>query len=144
METHRIYSLRARDIMNPDVIVVSPLATVHEAVQTMTERGCQALIVDRADETDAYGIITYQEIAYRLITRSLEPNRVRVGDIMVKPLIVVNPNLRLPFIAQLFANTNIQNAPVIEEHRLVGIISTCDLVQALAGRRETGASPDEP
>ena len=70
-------------------------------------------------------------VAYRVMTKSLDPMRVRVGEIMVKPLIVVNPNLRLPFIAQLFANTNIQNAPVIEEHTLVGIISTCDLAHAL-------------
>ena len=131
MESRRIYSLRARDIMNPDIVMVSPLSTVHEAVQKMIERGCQVVIVDRVDESDAYGILTYQEVAYRVMTKSLDPMRVRVGDIMVKPLIVVNPNLRLPFIAQLFANTNIQNAPVIEEHTLVGIISTCDLAHAL-------------
>ncbi len=136
METHRIYSLRARDVMDPAVVMISPLATVREAVQKMIEHGCQAVIVDRADESDAYGIITYQEIAYRLMTRSLDVARARVVDFMVKPLIVVNPNLRLPFIAQLFANTNIQHAPVIEEHKLVGIISTCDLVRALVEERE--------
>ena len=53
---------------------------------------------------------------------------------MVKPLIVVNPNLRLPFIAQLFANTNIQNAPVIEEHALVGIIITTLRLGARLGK----------
>ena len=136
METHRIYSLRARDIMNPDVLTVSPLATVYEAVQVMSEHGCQVVIVDRADEDDAYGILTFQEVAYKVIARSLQPTRVRVGEIMVKPLIVVNPNLRLPFIAQLFANTGIQNAPVIEEHRLVGLISTCDLVNALVAEHD--------
>jgi CBS domain-containing protein len=117
--------------MNTYVTVVSPLTTVYEAVQRMTACNCQVAIVDRADEDDAYGMVTFQEIAYKVIPRALEPSRVRVADIMVKPLIVVNPNLRLPFIAQLFANTNIQNAPVIEEHKLVGIISTADLVRAL-------------
>ncbi len=133
MESHRIYSLRARDIMNTDVVVVSPLATVFEAVKKMIEHGCQVVIVDRTDESDAYGMLTYQEVACRVMTRSLEPMRVRVGDIMIKPLIVVNPSLRLPFIAQLFANTNIQDAPVIDEHALVGIVSACDLVRALVG-----------
>ena len=50
---------------------------------------------------------------------------------MVKPLIVVNPNLRLPFIAQLFARVGIQNAIVIDEHKLAGVISSSDLVKAL-------------
>lgn len=131
MESHRIYSLRARDIMNPDVVLVSPLSTVHEAVEKMMAHGCAVVIVDRAGEDDAYGILTFQEVAYRVIAKSLDPMRVRVAEVMVKPLIVVNPNLRLPFIAQLFANTGIQNAPVIEEHRLAGIISACDLASAL-------------
>ena len=131
MESHRIYSLRARDIMNPDIVMVSPLSTVYEAVKQMIEHGCQVVIVDRTDESDAYGMLSYEDVVCRVMTKSLEPMRVRVGDIMLKPLIVVNPTLRLPFIAQLFANTNIQNAPVIEEHALVGIISACDLARAL-------------
>jgi CBS domain-containing protein len=136
MEPLRIFSLRARDVMNPNLVTVSPLATVHEAVRLMKGRGVRALIVDRADEDDAYGIITYQEIVYQVISKSLQPTRVRVADIMVKPLIVVNPNLRLPFIAQLFANTGIQHAPVIEEHRLVGLISSSELVEALTAGNE--------
>ncbi len=136
MEAHRIYSLRARDIMNPDVLVVSPLTTVHDVVRQMLACSCQVAIVDRADESDAYGIVTYQEICHRVITKSLDPSRARAGDIMVKPLIVVNPNLRLPFIAQLFANTNIQNAPVLDDHKLVGVISTSDLVRALVNHDE--------
>jgi CBS domain-containing protein len=131
MQPYEIYSVRARDVVNRDFALVSPLATVHEAVEAMMEHGCQAVIVDRTDEDDAYGILTYQEIVYRVISKSLAPTRVRVADIMIKPLIVINPNLRLPFIAQLFANTGIQNAPVIEEHRLVGIISSAELVNAL-------------
>ena len=50
------------------------------------------------------------------------------------PLIVVNPNLRLPFVAQLLARVGIQNAIVIEEHRLAGVISSSDLVKALVAK----------
>ena len=131
MQPHEIYSLRARDIMNREFVLVSPVATVQEAVEHMIQHHSQAVIVDRADEDDAYGILTFQEVVYRVISKSLAPTRVRVADIMIKPLIVINPNLRIPFIAQLFANTGIQNAPVIEEHRLVGIISSAELVKAL-------------
>jgi len=134
VQPHEIYSLRARDVANRNFVLVSPLATVQEAVERMLQAGSQVVIVDRADEGDAYGILTFQEIVYRVISRSLAPTRVRVAEVMVKPLIVVNPNLRLPFVAQLFANTQIDNAPVIEEHRLAGIVSSADLVRALAGQ----------
>lgn len=132
MHTHEIYSLRARDVMNREYALVSPLASVQDAVETMRACNCQVAIVDRADDDDAYGILTHQEVVYRVIARSLPPTRTRVADVMVKPLIVVNPNLRLPFVAQLFARFGIQNAIVIEEHRLAGVISSSDLVRALA------------
>jgi CBS domain-containing protein len=131
MQEYEIYSLRARDVMNRHFIVVSPLTTVREAVERMIAAGCQAAIIDRADEGDAYGIITFQEVVYRLIARSLSPARTRVADVMVKPLIVVNPNLRLPFVAQLLERVGIQNAIVIEEHRLAGVVSSSDLARAL-------------
>ena len=134
METHRLYSLRARDVMNSNIVIVSPLATVQEAVETMVSEGTPTVIVDRADEDDAYGILTFQEFVYRVLAQSLAPTRVRVADVMVKPLIVVNPNLRLPFVAQLLARVGIQNAIVIEEHRLAGVISSSDLVKALVAK----------
>ena len=132
MQPHEIYSLRARDVMNRNFVLVSPLDTVSDAIAKLAGCGeCQVAIVDRSGEDDPYGIITYQEIVYRLIAKSLSPTRTRVGEIMEKPLIVVNPTLRLPFIAQLFARFGIQNAIVIEEHKLVGVVSSSDLVMAL-------------
>jgi CBS domain-containing protein len=132
MQPHEIYSLRARDVMNRHFVLVSPLDTVHDAIGKMATCGdCQVAIVDRADEDDAYGIMTYQEIVYQVVAKSLSPTRTRVGEVMVKPLIVVNPTLRLPFVAQLFARFGIQNAIVIDEHKLVGVVSSSDLVMAL-------------
>lgn len=131
MQPHEVYSLRARDVMNRAYALVSPLDTVQDAVKKMMDCNCQVAIVDRADENDAYGLLTYQEIVYNVEAKSLPATRTRVGDVMVKPLIVVNPNLRLPFVAQLFSRFHIQNAIVIEEHVLAGVISSSDLVRAL-------------
>ena len=132
MQPHEIYSLRARDVMNRNFALVSPLETISDAIGKMTDCGdCHVAIVDRSGEDDAYGILTYQEIVYKVIATSLSPTRTRVGEVMEKPLIVVNPTLRLPFIAQLFRRFGIQNAIVIEEHKLVGVVSSSDLVLAL-------------
>jgi predicted transcriptional regulator len=136
MQPHEIYSLRARDVMNRQFVLVSPLDTVHDAITKMKACGnCQVAIVDRADEDDAYGMMTFQEMVYRVISKSLSPTRTRVGEIMIKPLIVVNPTLRLPFVAQLFSRFGIQNAIVIEQHQLVGVISSADMVMALTDEK---------
>lgn len=131
MQPHEIYSLRARDVMNREFALVSPLDTVQDALAKMKACNCQVAIVDHTDDDDAYGIMTYQEIVYRVISKSLSPTRTRVGEVMIKPLIVVNPTLRLPFVAQLFARFGIQNAIVIEAHQLAGVVSSSDLVKAL-------------
>ena len=131
MQPHEIYSLRALDVMNREFALVSPLDTVQDALAKMMVCNCQVAIVDHTDDDDAYGILTYQEIVYRVISKSLSPTRARVGEVMIKPLIVVNPTLRLPFVAQLFARFGIQNAIVIEEHQLAGVVSSSDLVKAL-------------
>ena len=136
MQPQEIYSLQAREVMNRNVVIVSPLATVQEAVEKMIECGCATVIVDRADEDDAYGIVTFQEIVYRVVAKSLSPTRARVGDIQIKPLIVVNPTLRLPFVAQLLARVGIQNAIVIDEHKLVGVISSSDVAKALVMKKK--------
>ncbi len=135
MQPHEIYSLRARDVMKRRIVLVSPLDTVYDVLTKMQEAECQVAIIDRADEDDAYGILTYQEVVYRVISKSLPATRTRVGEIMAKPLIVVNPSLRIPFVAQLFSRFGIQNAIVIEEHQLVGVISSSDLVAALVQRK---------
>ena len=57
-----------------------------------------------------------------------DPAEVRVDEIMTKPLIVVNPSLRVELVARLFANHRIGHAPVIENHKLIGIVSLTDLV----------------
>ncbi len=132
MQPHEIYSLRARDVMNREFALVSPLDTVQDALAKMMACNCHVAIVDHTDDDDAYGIMTYQEIVYRVISKSLSPTRTRVGEVMIKPLIVVNPTLRLPLVAQLFARFGIQNAIVIEAHQLAGVISSSDLVKALA------------
>ena len=136
MQPHEIYSLRARDVVNRNYALVTPVTTVQEAVEAMIACNCQVAIVERADEDDAYGLVTFQKIVYQVIARSLPATRTRVADVMIKPLIVVNPTLRLPLIAQLFARLNIQNAIVIEEHQLAGVISSSDLVKALATQKQ--------
>ena len=42
---------------------------MQEAVAAMLKCHCQAVIVDRADEEDAYGMVTCQEIVYRLLAK---------------------------------------------------------------------------
>ncbi len=119
--------MKVSDIMSKKVITIRAFATVANAVKLMREHNLNALIVDRLDESDSYGIVTKTDIIYKVAAKGLDPKQVRICDIMTKPCIVVNPDLSTKSVAQLFANTGIRRAPIIRD-KLLGIISTTDLL----------------
>jgi len=119
--------LKAKDIMTTEMVTIEPSATVAEAVALMKEKGLRALIVERTNEEDAYGIVTETDIVYKVVAQGLSPQSVLVREIMTKPCIVVNPDLSVENVARLFAMTGIRRAPVIRE-RLLGVISVTDII----------------
>lgn len=122
------YSLCARDIMQTDIATILPELTVQDAAALMRHHGVRSLIVEKDTDDDAYGLITYADIVTKVLAFGFDPADVRVDDIMTKPLIVVNPSLKVEMIARLFANHRIGHAPVIEDHKLVGVVSMTDLI----------------
>ncbi len=119
--------LKARDIMTSRVITVQSVATVAEALELMRKNKVHELVVERAGPDDAYGIITDEDIVYNVIAEGEDPAAVQVHEVMMKPCVVVNPDLGVEFVAKLFANVGIRCAPVIQE-KLLGIISVSDIL----------------
>ncbi|MBD2773117.1 CP12 domain-containing protein [Iningainema tapete] len=119
--------MKAEDIMTTEVVTIRSSATVATAVRLMKEKGLRALIVDRAYDNDAYGIVTETDVIYKVTAYGKDPKQVRVYEIMSKPCIIVNPELSVEYVARLFANTGIRRAPVIQG-KLLGIISVTDIL----------------
>ncbi len=119
--------MKVAHIMSKKVITIRALATVADAVKLMRDYGLSVLIVERLDESDSYGIISETDIIYKVAAKGLDPEEVRVCEIMTKPCIVVNPELSTKCVSQLFAHTGIRHAPIIRE-KLLGVISIKDLL----------------
>jgi len=119
---------KARDIMTTPVVTVEGSATVAEAVSLMKEKGVRALIVERRNEEDAYGIVTQRDIVYSVMAERQDPTKVKVHEVMTKPLVVVNPDLDAVYVAQLMAQKGLSRAPVIFDQQLQGVISVTDLI----------------
>jgi len=122
------YHLRARDIMQTEVATVLPELTVQDAAALMRHHGVRSLIVEKESDDDAYGIVTHADIVDKVLAYGFDPAEVRVDEIMTKPLIVVNPSLKVEMVARLFAQSNVGHAPVMEDHKLIGIVSMTDLI----------------
>lgn len=121
----------ARDLMTTDVVMIDGMASAADAAKLMHERDVRALIVDRRDASDAYGIVTQRDIAYEVVAPGVDPAEVKVHEIMSKPLVVVNPDLDIRFVARLMRNMGLSRAPVIAEGKLQGIVSVSDVLKAL-------------
>ena len=119
--------LKARDIMTPRVITISSLSSVAEALELMRKNKVHEIVVEHSGPDDAYGLICDEDIVYNVIAEGEDPAAVQVYEVMMKPCVVVNPDLGVEYVAKLFANVGIRCAPVIQE-KLLGIISVSDIL----------------
>ena len=120
--------MQAQEIMTRNVVTIRGSATVAEAVKLMKDKQLRGLIVEPRHEQDPYGIVTEADIVYKVAAFGHDPKAMRVYEIMVKPCVVVNPELGVEYVTRLFAQTRIRRAPVIQGKTLLGIISVSDIL----------------
>lgn len=122
------YTLQARDIMQVEVATILGDMTVSEAASLMRMEGVRSLLVEPRSPEDALGIVTYSDIVHKVLADGRDPDTVEIDGIMTKPLISLEPDLKVQEIARLFKKSRIGHAPVIEADKVVGIVSLTDLV----------------
>ena len=121
---------RAKDIMTTNVITIEPNATVAEVLDRFRQSGIRSLIVERQSADDCHGIVTQRDVAYKVMARGLDPAKMRVHEIMTKPLASVSEGMSVTDVAQLMANLGLARLPVLSDGELQGIISVSDIVAA--------------
>jgi predicted transcriptional regulator len=112
-----------RDCMRKDVTEVDGQLDVLSALKIMKEVGATSLIVKRRDESDEIGMLLFSDIAKKVIAKNRAPERVNVYEIMAKPVLTVRPNMEIRYCARLFENFGISHAPVVEDDKIVGMVS---------------------
>ena len=112
-----------RDCMRADVTEVDGRLDVLAALKIMKKVSATSLIVKRRDEHDEYGMLLFSDIAKEVIAKNRAPERVNVYEIMAKPVLTVRPDMEIRYCARLFENFGISHAPVVENDKIVGIVS---------------------
>ena len=127
----KVKSTKARDVMTKDVVYIDGSATVAQAVTLMRQRKVSSLLVNRRTHDDAWGIVTRKDVVSKIIDPSKDPDKVKVFDIMTRPLVTVSPGLSLKYCARLMSQAGIRRAPVFDGKNIIGIISNTDIFNAL-------------
>lgn len=114
---------RVRECMRKDVTEIDGKLDVLSALKIMKQVKATSLIVKRRDENDEYGLLLFSDIAKEVIANDRAPERVNVYEVMAKPVLTVRPDMEIRYCARLFRNFGVSHAPVVENDKIVGIVS---------------------
>jgi predicted transcriptional regulator len=114
---------QVRDCMRKEITEVDGTLDVLSALKVMKKVGATSLIVKRRDDRDEYGLLLFSDIAKKVIAKDRAPERVSVYEVMAKPVLSVRPDMEIRYCARLFENFGISHAPVVENGKIVGIVS---------------------
>ena len=120
--------IRVKDVMKTDFGTIDGIATVADALKKMKSLKTAVLIVNKRNENDEYGMVTSGDIARHVLAKDRAPDRVNVYEIMSKPIISVHPDMDIRYCSRLFANYNLVRAPVLENNKVIGMVSPNSLV----------------
>lgn len=119
---------QARDIMHPGVECVRAEDTVATAAQMMRDLGVGSLPICGTDDR-LHGILTDRDITVKCVAEGQDPHQVRVAELAQGTLFWVSASAGLDEVLHQMEDHQIKRLPVIDNHRLVGIISEADLAR---------------
>ena len=119
---------RVRSLMRPSPGLVDGLATVQQALDMMRRENVGALVIDRRDDGDEYGIIVLSDIASKVIAENRAPERTSVYEVMSKPVVSVNADMDIKYAIRLLSRFDLSRALVTQDGQLVGLVSLREMV----------------
>lgn len=109
------------------VYTISPTATVYEALKQMAEKNVGALLVESNDKI--IGIISERDYARKIILNDLSSSQTTVESVMTSPVIYITPSQTNEECMALMTNNRLRHLPVMQNGKLVGLISIGDIVK---------------
>ena len=120
---------QVKDIMSKDLVTISNERSALEAAKIMTDKGVSSLIVLSGDQP--VGIVTERDFIKKICLKELQLSEVQIGNIMSKIRTYATPDTSIEVAVQRMINNRIRRLPIIDEDKLVGIVTVTDLAKHL-------------
>lgn len=117
-----------------DVLSITPDATVYEALKIMADKNVGALVV--LDGETVAGIMSERDYARKVVLHGKSSREMLVREIMTTSVYYVRPEQNLQECMAQMTDKRVRHLPVLENDRLVGIISIGDVVKTVIADQE--------
>ncbi len=113
---------------------VSPAMTVAAAVDVLTANKVGSVLV--MDGPRLVGIFTERDVLRRVVGGRKDPERTKVAEVMTRELAVMKPGATVEDAMMVIAEKRIRHLPVVEEGKVLGVVSQGDINHWLIRNRE--------
>ena len=140
MASHESTTARVRDAMIADPRSLPAAATAREAGEVLTPPEVRAVYVIGA-AGELVGVVTRKTLVAAVVATGLDPNQVAVGEIAEQPYYTIDADEPLDDAFRFIEEHDAERVPVVDDGRLVGVISRAVLQRRLAEDEEAPELP---
>jgi CBS domain-containing protein len=116
------------------VFAAGPDATVYHALTVMAEKNIGALVVQEGERV--VGIFSERDYARQVVLKGKASKDTPIRDVMTSRVVFVRPEQNLEECMALMTDKHIRHLPVLDEAKLIGILSIGDVVKAVISEKE--------
>ena len=121
--------MQVKDLMNPSVVTIEPGSSAALAARLISRHNVGALPVCGEDRR-LRGVVTDRDIVLRCIAAEEDPAQTPVRDIMTRSCTTVSPGDDCREATRLMSLHQVRRLPVVENGKLVGVISLGDVARS--------------
>ena len=118
-----------KDIMTKSVVSIDAATTITDAAKMMEDAEIGAIVV--TENNTPVGLITDRDFAIKVVAHAYNPTT-PVRMIMSSPLYSISPDESVRMIADFMYTRGIRKLPVIDNDKVIGIVTATDLVRQFA------------
>jgi CBS domain-containing protein len=121
---------RVRDAMVPEPGTLEASASAQEAGERLSDPAVRAVLV--CDDGKLVGVVTRKTLVQKIVATGRDPRTTQLREIAEPPLFTLDASLDLDDAYHALEEHDLERVPVVEEGRLVGILSRTVLQRRLA------------
>ena len=120
--------MKVKDFMTRNIAFATTNATVSDVAKLMQQNHVGSIPICN-EQDDIVGMITDRDIVLRNVANKKDPNNTKVTEIMTTDIVTVDPEMDVYKVSRLMAEKQVRRIPVVENKKVVGVVTLGDLAK---------------